>query len=110
MTSLAGWTIIFEAAWPRCKENINVIASNIDRHSRLIREEVTFEHIRLENQARVKSLEAFRKSDEFQAQQNYQALEVAVGPRFYDDKLDWLRSRMSKDTAKWLAREKALVS
>ena len=105
-----GWEIVFESMWPKCKDKIKVVEANIERHGQLLREEVTFEHIRLENEHRAKSLKAFQKAEDDQLRQKFQALEMSVRPRLYDDKLDWLRSRTCQGTAKWLAKEDAFTT
>ncbi len=77
------WKMIFEAVMPRYKQKIDVIAGNIERHSQLLRDGVTFEHIAMEQEARVKSLEAFQRASDFQITQSFRGLETAVGPRSY---------------------------
>lgn len=83
--------------------------TNIERHAQLLREEVTFEHIRREEEARTTALEAFQKADDFQHLQNFQALETALNPPMYDDKLDWLRRRTYNGTAEWLMKNDAYI-
>ncbi|SPO07054.1 uncharacterized protein DNG_09748 [Cephalotrichum gorgonifer] len=97
--------IMFETLWPRSKEKLKVIEGNIERHAQLLGSNITFEHIKREADARVSSLKEFRESELARAKQKFQALETAICPPVYDDRLDWLRTRTCPGTAKWLAQD-----
>jgi hypothetical protein len=93
---------MFEALWPKQRDKIILIESNMQKHSQLFNEEVTIENIQREHEARVETLQRFKRQEDFEASQKFRALETAVGPRTYDERLDWLRNRTCQGTAKWL--------
>jgi len=97
--------MLFETLWPKRKERLKVIEGNIERHARLLTENITIEHIIQAKEARILSLQASKDSEDFQAKQKFQALETAICPQMYDERLDWLRRRTSPGTARWLARD-----
>ncbi|KAK1765267.1 hypothetical protein QBC33DRAFT_496016, partial [Phialemonium atrogriseum] len=103
--SLPRRKIMFETLWPKRKERIKVVEANIERHARLLGENITFEHIRREEEARIKSFAEIRESEVFRGKQKFQALETAICPQMYDDRLDWLRRRACPGTERWLARD-----
>lgn len=92
--------------WPRQQDKIDVVISNLERHTTLLRSEVTMQHIREEHELRARSLTHFDKEAEFQDQQRFQTLKTRVSPRTYDDQLDWLLNRSCQGSAKWLVKDK----
>lgn len=103
--SKSRFEVFFESLWPRCRERIRVVEGFLDRHAQLLRDEVTFEHIRLEHQGRADALASFQKIQKVQLRQSFGILQTAISPRLYHDKQDWLRSRACRDTAEWLTKE-----
>lgn len=85
------------------------MVSNIERHTALIRNEVTLQHIREEYEARAKSLAHFDQETEFQELQKFQTLRTRASPHIYDDRLDWLLNRSCKGSAKWLVSDKSFL-
>nr|CDP24564.1 Putative protein of unknown function [Podospora anserina S mat+] len=79
--------------------------SNIKRHTTLMRSEVTMQHISAEHEFRDKCLAHFDHETDFQELQRFQTLKIRVSPRIYDDRLDWLLNRSSKNSAEWLAAD-----
>lgn len=98
---------MFETLWPKRRESIKVVENNIERHARLLGENITFESIKREHEARLRSFAEYQEAETFRANQKFHALETALCPRMYKDKLEWLSSRTCPGTASWLAREKA---
>lgn len=58
-----------------------------------------------EHEFRAKSLAHFDHETDFQELQKFQTLKTRVSPRIYDDRLDWLLNRSSKDSAEWLVTD-----
>lgn len=96
--------------WPRQQDKIDVVISNIERHTTLLRSEVTMRHIREEYELRAKSLTHFDQETEFQDQQRFQTLKTRMSPRTYDDQLDRLLMRSCQGSAKWLVKDKSFLS
>ncbi|KAH6845632.1 hypothetical protein B0I37DRAFT_407111 [Chaetomium sp. MPI-CAGE-AT-0009] len=99
--------IMFETLWPKRRERIAVVEANIERHARLLGENITFESIKREHEARLRAFAEYQEAETFRANQKFHALKTALCPRMYDDKLEWLSSRTYPGTAGWLAREEA---
>ncbi|KAK4180618.1 hypothetical protein QBC36DRAFT_297422 [Triangularia setosa] len=99
--SLSRSDLVFEAVWSKQRNKINVVVSNIKRHTTLMRSEVTMQHISAEHEFRDKCLAHFDHETDFQEQQKFQILKSRVSPRIYDDRLDWLLNRSSKNSAEW---------
>lgn len=103
--SLSRSDLVFEAVWPKQRNKIDVVVSNIKRHTTLMRSEVTMQHISAEHEFRDKCLAHFDHETDFQELQRFQTLKIRVSPRIYDDRLDWLLNRSSKNSAEWLAAD-----
>ncbi|KAL1857635.1 hypothetical protein Daus18300_010275 [Diaporthe australafricana] len=101
--------IFFESVWPRQQDKIDVVISNIERHTTLLRSEVTMQHIREEHELRAKSLTHFDQQAEFQDQQRFQTLKTRMSPRTYDERLDWLLNRSYQGSAEWLVKNKSFL-
>ncbi|KAK0714452.1 hypothetical protein B0T21DRAFT_375908 [Apiosordaria backusii] len=103
--SLSRSDLVFEAVWPKQRNKIDVVVSNINRHTTLMRSEVTMQHISAEHEFRDKCLAHFDHETDFQELQRFQTLKIRVSPRIYDDRLDWLLNRSSKNSAEWLVAD-----
>jgi hypothetical protein len=104
MTS-PGPRLIFESVWPKQRDKIDVVVSNIERHTTLMKSEVTMQRISEEHEFRAKSLAHFDHESDFQELQKFQTLKTRVCPRIHDDRLDWLLNRSSKASAEWLVTD-----
>lgn len=100
-----GWRYVFESLWPKQRDRIKLVITNIGRHTSLMRNEVRMEHIREERDARLRALEHFEKTDRSNRQQEYNIIKTGISPKSYDDKLDWLYGRICEGTGKWLIRD-----
>lgn len=96
---------MFEAMWPSHKKKIDVVVSNLEKDTNLMRAEVTFLDIREAQEARVQALAHFAETHEFQETQKFQGLKSRISPLPYDERLDWLNNRSHPDGAKWLLRD-----
>ncbi len=96
---------MFETFWPKRRDQIKIVESNIERHTRLLGENITFEHIKEAHENRMKSFAEFQDAQVHRATQRFRALETAICPRMYNDKLDLLSSRTCPGTAKWLEKD-----
>ncbi|KAJ6149060.1 NACHT nucleoside triphosphatase [Penicillium samsonianum] len=106
--SLKHWKLVFESVWPKHRSKIDVVVSNIERHSFLLRDEVNLEHISEAHQARVIDFDRWAATFEFQARQNYNELETFISPRLYDDELDRFQRNLCERTGRWIQRDKAI--
>ncbi|KAK4244292.1 hypothetical protein C7999DRAFT_44010 [Corynascus novoguineensis] len=97
--------LVFESVWPKQRDKIDVVVSNIERHTTLMRSEVTMQRISEEHEFRAKSLAHFDRETDFQELQKFQLLKTRVSPRIYDDRLDWLLNRSCKASAEWLVTD-----
>lgn len=97
--SRLGWRYVFDALWPKCRDNIRVIATNIERHTLLIRKEVNFEHILQEYEARQRALEHFERTEISHQKQEYLGMKTDISPRAYV-----LKDDVYQGTGKWLMR------
>jgi len=100
-----GWKYFFESLWPKHREKIKVVKTNIERHTLLMRNEVRLEHIQAENDARVRALDHFESTERSLQRQEYQNIKTDVSPRTYEDRLDWFDARRCEGTGKWLLRD-----
>ena len=100
-----GWKYMLEAVWPRYKAKIELVSSHIERHTHLLRNEVSLQHIKEEHEARTKALEYYEETRQSQEKQMFHNLETLISPRLYDRKLDQLRTTTCDGTAKWLFKD-----
>lgn len=84
------------------REKIKLVAQNIKRHTSRIRSEVSWKHIREENDARLQALDHFEKAERSNRRQEYHTIETDISPIFYDKKLDWVQCRVCEGSGKWL--------
>lgn len=92
-------------AWSRRKVKLKMIEESIERHTRLLETNITLDHIRRQTEERARMLRRFHEIDVHRVTQKFQALEMAICPRMYDDRLEWLRTRTCPGTAKWLSKD-----
>jgi hypothetical protein len=98
--------VVWETFWPKRRERIRIVEANIERHVRLLSDNVTFEDIRRAEEARAASFREFRDAEAHRSKQRFQALETAINPRMYDDRLSWLDRRMCPGTSDWLGLDR----
>lgn len=109
MATFVGWKYFFESLWPKQKEKIRVVISNIERHTLLMRNEVRLEHIQAEYDFRVRALEHFERTERALQRQEYQNIKTNISPKTYEDKLDWLNVRRCAGTGKWLLKDSTFL-
>ena len=102
---ILGWRYVFESTWPRQREKIKVVMSNIEQHAGLMRGQVRREHIRQEHEARRRALEHFEKEESSAIHQEYNAIRAHVSPVFYDDVLNRVEGRVCEGTGRWLVKD-----
>lgn len=88
--------------WPKQREKINVVRDQIERHSQLLRREVSFEHIQVAIAAQKQALEHYEASEKSQRRQEYQAIKRDICPVEYGAKLDFLEAHTCQGTGHWL--------
>ncbi|KAI5458907.1 hypothetical protein BGZ63DRAFT_389893 [Mariannaea sp. PMI_226] len=103
------WKQFFDIIWPKYQKQIDAVVANLEKHSSLMRTEVTFLDIKEAREARVRSYEHFTKAEAAQELQKYFSLKSRVSPNLQDDRLDWLRNRSVSGCATWLFQDERFV-
>lgn len=104
---MLGWRYVFEALWPRHKDKIDVVATNIERHSLLLRNDVRLEHVKQEHEARLRALDHFDRTQKALRKQEFRAIKADISPIDHGRKLDSIKAQKCPGTGKWLMREKS---
>jgi hypothetical protein len=102
--SLPRLKILFEALWPRQRDKIKIVVSNIQRHTLLLRNEVRLEHIQAEYDFRQQALQHFEKSEASHLRQEYHCLRTSISPRTYKETLAYLDDRTCREAGIWLMK------
>lgn len=79
--------------------------THIERHTLLMRKEVSLEHIRAEHDFRLRSLEHFKTTERSHRRQEYHTIKTDISPKTSEDKLDWFHGRVCEGTGRWLMRD-----
>jgi len=106
LTIPTGAKFMWETVWPKRIEAIREVEDKIELHARLLRDNVTFEDIRRAEEARAATFRKFREDEARRSKEKFQALETAINPRMYDDRLSWLDRRMCPGTSDWLGQDR----
>ncbi|KAL2672527.1 hypothetical protein Neosp_013239 [[Neocosmospora] mangrovei] len=99
------WKQAFDVIWSGQQKKLDVIIDNFQKHSNLLRSEVTVLDIQQAREARLRSSEHFTRAEAFQELQKYLGLKARLSPNMYDDRLDWLRNRRTSGCATWLFQD-----
>ena len=83
--------------------------SNIERHTTMMRSEVTLQHIREEHDIRAKSLVHFDREEDSRQMQKFQNLKALVSPKLYDEQLDSLLNRSFGGSSNWLLGDQSFL-
>ncbi|EEU34916.1 uncharacterized protein NECHADRAFT_39728 [Fusarium vanettenii 77-13-4] len=103
--SLTRLKFLFEALWPRRRDEIKLVTTHIARRRELMRTEVRLEEIRAADEARRRELEHFAKVEEAAIKQEYSNLRAQVSPKTYDHELYLHHGAVCEGTGKWLFRD-----
>ncbi|KAH8879081.1 NACHT domain protein [Thozetella sp. PMI_491] len=98
------WKLVLEAAWPRYKKRLEILVEHIQRHSMLMREEVTLQNIREEHEARQKALDHYDEETKFRLRRDFDALQAKIKPRMYYEYFSRIREKNCAGTSEWLER------
>ena len=77
----------------------------MERHTVHLRNEVRMKDIEEAYDARRRELESLAKLEDSNRRQEYSAMETAVNPKFYRDRLSYLRNRVCEGTGAWLVQD-----
>ncbi|KAF5578807.1 NACHT domain protein [Fusarium subglutinans] len=99
------WKQFFEVLWPNCLKQIDPVINNLEKHSLLMKNEVTFIDIQEAREARVRTSEQLSRAEASQQVQRFRALRSRVSPELYDSRLDWFRNRCVSGCATWLLKD-----
>ncbi|KAF5532216.1 NACHT domain-containing protein [Fusarium mexicanum] len=99
------WKQFFEVLWPNCLKKIDPVINNLEKHSLLMKNEVTFIDIQEAREARVRTSEQLSRAEASQQLQRFRALRSRVSPELYDSRLDWFRNRCVSGCATWLLKD-----
>ncbi|KAL2687927.1 hypothetical protein Neosp_005497 [[Neocosmospora] mangrovei] len=105
--SLTRLKFLFEALWPRRRDEIRLVTAHIARRRDLMRTEVRLEEIRAADEARRRELEHFAKVEETAIKQEYFTLRAHVSPKTYDHELYLHHGAVCEGTGKWLFRDRS---
>ncbi|KAJ4313611.1 hypothetical protein N0V84_009318 [Fusarium piperis] len=105
--SLNRLKFLFEALWPKRRDQIKIITKHIARHRDLMRTEVRLEEIRAADEARQRELEHFARTEEDAIKQEYFNLRAHVSPKTYDEDLYRYHEAVCDGTGKWLFRDQS---
>lgn len=81
--------------------------SNVERHARLLRNEVRLEHIEREHEARVRAMKHFEEEEVRRQHEEFHRVKTDVSLRLYDERFRELQARVCKGTEKWLLDDPA---
>ncbi|KAF5667794.1 NACHT domain-containing protein [Fusarium heterosporum] len=99
---MTGLKVFFEALWPKRKEEIEGVIERLEEHTGYLRNEVRLQDIQEASEARQHAIKSFAKLEESDRRQEYEALETAIRPVFYGQKLGHLLNRVCDGTGDWL--------
>ncbi|KAI6778351.1 uncharacterized protein J7T54_002975 [Emericellopsis cladophorae] len=94
----------FEIAWAAKKKELRVVIGNLEKHTRLLKNEVTFLEIEEAKKARDEALVKSIKDDEKQETQKFHGLRSRIAPVLYDKELDRLSNTCHSGGVNWLFR------
>lgn len=104
-----GWMYIFDRSWPNLWELVKEVSSHISRLTRLMRTEISLEHIHQEHEFRKTALEQFRKQASETRRQDFDRIRTSLKPREYNESLYEIRAERSSGTGNWLFSSKAFI-
>lgn len=104
LTVNIGWTFIFDLSWPRVWALLLEVSSHISRLTRLMRIEISLEHIHQEYEFRKNAMKDYKKQARESGQQEFNRIKTSLRPREYHDTLYELRGVRSSGTGSWLLR------
>ncbi|KAF5721586.1 NACHT domain-containing protein [Fusarium mundagurra] len=96
------WKQFFEVLWPKYLNKIDPIINNLEKHSLLMKNEVTFIDIQEAREARARTSEQLSRAESSRQIQRFRSLRSRVSPDLYDSRLDWFRNRCVSGCATWL--------
>ena len=82
---------------------------HIQRHSTLMRDEVTLQKIRDEHDATQKAFEHYEAEACFRLRRDFDSNLTRISPRMYYSRLSRLRSTTCEGTGEWLSKDGILV-
>lgn len=109
LTINIGWIYIFDSSWPNIRALISEVSSHISRLTRLMRTEISLEHIHQEHEFRKHALERFRDQARETRRQKFECIKTSLRLREYNESLYELRGERSSGTGDWLFSSKAFV-
>ena len=88
--------------WTKQQNEINMVKTQIERHTRLLRREVSLEHIQEAHNTYLQAQEHFERTERSARRQEYWAIRADVSPQTYEKKLDSLHARICQGTGQWI--------
>ncbi|KAK8054923.1 hypothetical protein PG993_000150 [Apiospora rasikravindrae] len=99
---LPRWKYLFQTVWPTHYDKIKVVMSQVERHTRLLRNEVRLEHIEREHEARLRAMVHFEEEQIRRQLEEFHRVKTDASPNLYSEQFRRLQSRACKGTEKWL--------
>ncbi|KAF4944315.1 hypothetical protein FSARC_14704 [Fusarium sarcochroum] len=99
------WKQFFDVIWIKYQKRLDLVLTNFEKHSVLMRHEATILDIKEAREARLRASEFFVRAEASQELQKYSCLKCRISPSLYDDRLDSIRNRCIPNCAAWLLND-----
>ncbi|KAK7906557.1 hypothetical protein PG985_016294, partial [Apiospora marii] len=100
-----GWKTLFQALWPTHYDKVKVVISHINRHTRLLRNEVRLEHIEREHEVRVRAMKHFEEETRRRQHEEFHRIKTDLSPKLYIERYLDLQGRVCRGTEEWLLED-----
>jgi len=97
--------VAFATLWPPYKGKLEFAGENIEKHGRLLLEEVTLAHISRAQDEWTAARKHYDAETEARDYQYFGIIERHVDPKLYDKRLDELHLSICEGTGSWLLRD-----
>ncbi|KAK6078496.1 NACHT domain protein [Seiridium cupressi] len=105
----SGFKHLFEALWPKQRDKIKVVMEAVQNHTRLMRNEVQFEHIQREHEARLRQLEESEARKRAEIRQDFDHIKTDLAPKSFDEAFYRLSGQVCQGTGKWLLQDEKFL-
>ncbi|KAK9774329.1 putative NACHT domain-containing protein [Seiridium cardinale] len=104
-----GFKHLFEALWPKQRDKIKVVMEAVQSHTRLMRNEVQFEHIQREHEARLRQLEESEARKRAEIRQDFDHIKTDLAPKSFDEAFYRSSGQVCQGTGKWLLQDEKFL-
>ncbi|KAI0442354.1 hypothetical protein F4803DRAFT_519717 [Xylaria telfairii] len=103
------WMHVFVSLWPKNYNSILEVARHIGRLTRLMRTEISLEHIQQEYEFRNHAMDSFKTQAAETRRQEFQRIKTSFNPCGYDETLYRLDNLRCQQTGDWLFRSRIFL-